>query len=73
MNMKKLKGIWLSSTGRGRGRPPPPPHKDFRYPKILSESHRKISITIEICKTIDFSPEKILDETGLYQSPYNKK
>ena len=45
---------WLSSTGGGaEGRP----LSQFApTPEIWSQNNRKISITKEICKTIDFAP-----------------
>ena len=56
-----VNNIWLSSTG-GQGAPPkavPPPLR-LLLPEIWSENNRKISITKEICITIDFAPpEKI--------------
>ena len=61
----KLSRLWLSSTGRDRGRPrgslPPPPETFAAPPEIWSENNRKISITKEICITIDFAspPNKI--------------
>ena len=37
---------------------PPPPPETFAPPEIWSENNRNISITKEICITIDFAPLK---------------
>ena len=64
-----LRLSWLSSTGGGGagGAQPEavPPFETFiPHPEICSENNRKISITKEICITIDFVPlKKFLEET----------
>ena len=49
---------WLSSTGGAPLKQFVPSSETFCLPEIWSKSNRKISITIEICITVDFTLEK---------------
>ena len=66
---------WLSST---RGASPEvvcSPLGDFWPPEIWFENNRKISITKEICITIDFAPppKKFLEESQVGHLKYDER
>ena len=59
--LNKNKASCLTLGGGGEGRPLKQfaPSETVAPPKSWSENNRKISIRIEICIKIDFSPEKV--------------